>query len=60
MTQSQIGTIEAFDGEDFSYYSERLDSYLLVNNIGTAAPDANYTAEKRADQQKVAAAISDL
>ena len=58
MAKSQIGAIEVFDGDDFADYSERLDSYLLVNNIGTVASDANDATKKAADQQKVAAAIS--
>ena len=53
-----MGTIEPFDGDDFSDYSERLDSYLFANNIGKVAADANEDTKKEADSQKVATKIS--
>ena len=58
MAQAQVGTIEPFDGDDFSDYSERLDSYLFANNIGKVAADANEATKKEADRQKVATTIS--
>ncbi|KXJ08290.1 Retrovirus-related Pol polyprotein from transposon 17.6 [Exaiptasia diaphana] len=58
MAQAQVGTIEPFDGDDFSDYSERLDSYLFANNIGKVAADANEDTKKEADRQKVATTIS--
>lgn len=58
MAQSQIGAIEPFDGDDFSDYSERLDSYLLANKIVIVNADAKEATRKAADQQKVATAIS--
>ena len=59
MAQSfQVGVIEPFDGDDFTDYSERLESYFIANNIGQVAEDASDTTKRAANKKKVAATIS--
>ena len=59
---AKIGSLEAFDGDDFEPYQERLESYFLANDIGlvtTDEKDKNYDADVlQADKKKVAHMIS--
>ena len=62
MTTQEFGTMEPFDGADFTDYSERLNAYFIAyriaHNIGQVAADASETAEREADKKKVAVTIS--
>ena len=58
MTTQQFGTLEPFDGADFTDYGERLNAYFIAHNIGQVAADASEAAEREADKKKVAVTIS--
>ena len=58
MTTQQFGTLEPFDGADFTDYSERLNAYFIAHNIGQVAADASEAAKREADKKKVAVTIS--
>ena len=58
MTTQQSGTLEPFDGADFTDYSERLNAYFIAHNIGQVAADASEAAKREADKKKVAVTIS--
>ena len=58
MTTLQFGTLELFDGADFTDYSECLNAYFIAHNIGQVAADASKAAKREADKKKVAITIS--
>ena len=58
MTTQQFGTLEPFDGADFTDYSERLNAYFIAHNIDQVAADASEAAKREADKKKVAVTIS--
>ena len=58
MTTQEFGTLEPFDGADFTDYSERLNAYFIAHNIGQVAADASEAAKREADKKKVAVTIS--
>ena len=58
MTTQQFGTLEPFDGADFTDYSERLNAYFIAHNIDQVAADASEAAKGEADKKKVAVTIS--
>ena len=55
---STFGNLEPFDGGDFSAYKERLEAFLMANNIGLVATDATAAVKLAAEQRKVAVTIS--
>ena len=58
MTTQQFGTLELFDGADFTDYNERLKAYFITHNIGQVAADASEAAKREADEKKVTVTIS--
>jgi hypothetical protein len=55
---SFIGVLEAFDGNDFESYQERLEAYFTANDIGQVTDENDETQKKNADKKKVAHAIA--
>ena len=53
-----IGIIEAFTGNDFEAYQERLEAYFEANDIGGVNEDATESEKKAADRKMVAHAIT--
>lgn len=60
MAAALIGCIGAFDSslETFTAYLERLEQYLIANDIGLCASDASAEVKRAADKKKVAVVIS--
>ena len=58
MTTQQFGTLEPFNGADFTDSSEPLSAYFITHNIGQVAADASEAANRDADRKEVAVTIS--
>ena len=55
---SFIGVLEAFAGNDFESYEERLEAYFTANDIGQVTEDNTDAEKKKADKKKVTHAIA--
>ena len=55
---SFIGVLEAFTGDDFESYEERLEAYFAANDIGQVGDDDTGAIKKKADKKKVSHAIA--
>ena len=47
---SLIGVLDAFNGDDFEPYQERLEAYFTVNEIGVISDTADISEKMKADK----------
>ena len=55
---SFIGVLEAFTGDDFESYEERLEAYFAANDIGQVEDTDTDAVKTKADRKKVSHAIA--